>query len=165
MQPEIAKQVDNTFFLTMVISVFFLLLLTVAMIYFVISYRRKKHPVSENITGSTTLEILWTIIPLALVLIIFFNSWSGFKLMREVPSDAMTVKVTASMWRWAFEYPNGKKSDTLLYVPVGKNIKLELISMDVNHSFIFHTSGLKKMLFPEGQITCGFRLQKQAAMI
>lgn len=135
MQPEIAKQVDNAFILIVAVSVFFLLLVTVFMIYFVIRYRKKKHPISENITGNTTLEILWTIIPLALVLVIFFYSWSGFKLMREVPSDAMTVKVTASMWRWAFEYPNGKKSDTLLYIPVGKNIKLELTSTDVNHSF------------------------------
>jgi len=144
----IVEKVDNEFILVVAISVFFLLLVSVAMIYFVIRYRKSKNPVSSNITGNTTLEVLWTIIPLALVLLIFYYGWAGFKTMRDVPSDAMTVKVTARMWRWSFEYPNKKQSDSVLYVPLNKPIKCEIQSVDVNHSLYMPAFRIKEDAIP-----------------
>ena len=145
---RIVEQTDNIFIFIVAISVFFLLLVTGAMIYFVIRYRAKKHPQSENITGSTTLEILWTVIPLILVLMMFFYGWEGFKNMRNVPVDAMVVKVTARMWYWSFTYENNKKCDTLLVLPVGKNVKFELQSVDVNHSFYLPAFRVKEDVIP-----------------
>jgi cytochrome c oxidase subunit 2 len=118
------------------------------MIYFVIRYRAKKHPQSANITGSTTLEILWTVIPLILVLMMFFYGWEGFQQMRNVPADAMVVKVTGRMWYWTYTFENGKKSDTLLVLPVGKNVKFELESVDVNHSFYLPAFRTKEDVIP-----------------
>ena len=112
MNNPIVQEVDNEFILIVAISVFFLLLITVAMIYFVIRYRKSRNPVASNITGNTTLEVLWTVIPLALVMLIFYYGWAGFKTMRDTPEDAMTVKVTARMWRWSFEYSNGNQATT-----------------------------------------------------
>jgi cytochrome c oxidase subunit 2 len=148
MNNPIVQQVDNEFIFIVAISVFFLLLITVAMIYFVIRYRKSKNPVASNITGNTTLEVLWTVIPLVLVLLIFYYGWAGFKTMRDIPPDALTVKVTARMWRWSFEYPNGKQSDSLLYVPVGKPIKCEIRSLDVNHSFYIPAYRTKEDAIP-----------------
>jgi cytochrome c oxidase subunit 2 len=148
MNNPIVQQVDNEFILTVAISVFFLLLITVAMIYFVIRYRKSKNPVASNITGNTTLEVLWTIIPLALCLLIFYYGWAGFKTMRNVPSDALTIKVTARMWRWSFEYPNKKQSDSLLYVPLNKPIKCEIQSLDVNHSLYMPAYRIKEDAIP-----------------
>ena len=74
MRPNIVDQVDQTFWLIMGISIILLALITVVMIYFVYKYNRKRHPVAENIEGNTTLEIVWTIIPVILVLIMFFVS-------------------------------------------------------------------------------------------
>ncbi|MGH2574700.1 MAG: cytochrome c oxidase subunit II, partial [Ignavibacteria bacterium] len=148
MEPRIVTEVDNIFILIVSISVFFLLLITVAMIYFVIRYRKKKHPVAENITGNTTLEIVWTVIPLILVMLIFYYGWVGFKTMRNVPPDAMTVKVTGKMWLWSFEYENTKKSDSLLYVPVGRPIKMEINSADVIHSFYLAAFRIKEDAIP-----------------
>lgn len=108
MRPNIVDQVDQTFWLIMGISIILLALITVVMIYFVYKYNRKRHPVAENIEGNTTLEIVWTIIPVILVLIMFFVSWAGFKNMRDVPKDAMVVSVTGQMWKWTFEYDNKK---------------------------------------------------------
>jgi len=144
----IVQEVDNAFILIVAISVFFLLLVTVAMIYFVIRYRKSKNPVASNITGSTTLEVLWTVIPLALVLLIFWYGWVGFKTMRNVPPDAMTVKVTARMWQWSFEYDNKKQSDSILYVPLNKPIKMEISSIDVNHSFYIPAYRVKEDAIP-----------------
>ncbi len=148
MDNQIVNQVDNVFILIVSISVFFLLLVTVFMIYFVIRYRKKRNPESSNITGNTTLEVVWTVIPTILVLIIFWYGWSGFKTMRNVPADAMVITVTGRMWMWSFEYDNKKKSDTTLYVPLGKPIKMEIKSVDVNHSFYIPAFRVKEDAIP-----------------
>lgn len=148
MNNPIVEQVDNEFILIVAISVFFLLLVTVAMIYFVIRYRKSKNPVSSQITGNTTLEVVWTVIPLALVLLIFWFGWAGFKTMRDVPPDAMKVKVTARMWRWSFEYENKKQTDSVLYVPLNKPVKIEIQSVDVNHSFYIPAYRIKEDAIP-----------------
>lgn len=147
MRPNIVDQVDQTFWLIMGISIILLALITVVMIYFVYKYNRKRHPVAENIEGNTTLEIVWTIIPVILVLIMFFVSWSGFKNMRDVPKDAMVVSVTGQMWKWTFEYDNKKKSDTL-FLPANTNVKFDIKSVDVNHSFFLPAFRTKEDAIP-----------------
>jgi cytochrome c oxidase subunit II len=145
----IVELVDDSFIFIIAISVVLLLGITVAMIYFVFRYSEKNNPKpDQSITGSTTLEILWTVIPLLLVLAMFFYGYAGFKDMRNVPPNAMVVKVTGKMWFWHFEYPNKKTSDTLLYLPVGKDVKFELESVDVNHSFYVPAFRVKEDCIP-----------------
>jgi len=145
---HVIELTDNIFIFIVAISVFFLLLITAAMVYFVVRYRAKRNPNPSNITGNTTLEILWTVIPLILVLMMFFYGWEGFKEMRNVPADAMVVKVTARMWYWSFEYENKMKSDTLLVLPANRNVKFELNSVDVNHSFYLPAYRMKEDVIP-----------------
>jgi cytochrome c oxidase subunit 2 len=147
MRQNFSIQVDQTFILIISISVVLLLIVTIAMIYFVIRYSKKRNPVATDITGNTKLEIIWTLIPTILVLIMFWSSYSGFKLMRNAPSDAMTINVTGQMWKWTFEYENGKKADTL-YVPLGKAIKMVIKSIDVNHSFFLPHFRVKEDAIP-----------------
>jgi len=66
-----AKDVDFAFLFTLVVSVFFLVLITGLMIYFVIKYNRKRNPKATNVHSNMGLEIAWTIIPTILVLIMF----------------------------------------------------------------------------------------------
>jgi len=147
MKQTITQSVDTTFLIIVGISVFFLALITFAMFYFMYKYSRKKNPVATDITGNTSLEILWTVIPSILVMVMFFYGYAGFKQMRNAPADAMTVKVTGRMWVWNFEYDNGVKSDTL-FVPTGKPVKLELNSADVNHSFYIPAFRIKEDAVP-----------------
>ncbi|HMS64105.1 MAG TPA: cytochrome c oxidase subunit II [Ignavibacteria bacterium] len=147
MRPNIVDQVDFTFWFIMGISIVLLVIITVVMLYFVYKYNRKRHPVPENIEGNTTVEVIWTVIPLILVLIMFFISWGGFKNMRDVPADAMVVSVTGQMWKWSFEYDNKKKSDTL-FLPANKNVKFEIKSVDVNHSFFLPAFRTKEDAIP-----------------
>jgi cytochrome c oxidase subunit 2 len=134
MRPNIVDQVDFTFWFIMGISIVLLLFITIVMLYFVYKYNRKRHPVAENIEGNTTVEVIWTVVPLLLVLVMFYISWGGFKNMRDYPPDAMIVKVTGQMWKWSFEYDNKKKSDTL-FLPANTNVKFDINSVDVIHSF------------------------------
>lgn len=147
MRPNIAQQVDESFYIIMGISVILLMVITAAMLYFLYKYNAKRHPVAENIEGNTTVEIVWTVIPVILVLFMFYISWTGFKNMRDVPKDAMVVKVNGQMWKWSFEYDNKKKSDTL-YLPVNKNVKFEITATDVNHSFYLPQFRVKEDAVP-----------------
>jgi len=150
-----ANSVDGTFLFTLIVSVFFLVLITVLMIFFVIKYSRKRNPKGTNIHGNMGLEIAWTGIPTILVLIMFWYGWQGYKEMVNVPEDAMPIDVTAQMWKWSFKYEDGKTTDSL-YVPVNTPIKLILHSNDVNHSFFIPAFRLKKDVFPNRERVAWF---------
>jgi len=152
------EAVNNIFLFIVAVSVILLLLVTFLMIFFAVKYRRKKHPESEPVKQNTWLEIVWTLIPLILVLGMFFYGYEGFKLMRSVPEDAMVVKVTGRMWNWSFEYANGKRTDKL-YVPIGKNIKLEMRALDVLHSLYIPTFRIKEDLVPGKETYLWFKPQ------
>ncbi len=138
-----ADSVDFAMLFIVGVSVFFLVGIVIAMIYFVIRYSRKRNPVATQIHGNTALEIVWIIIPFLITMAMFWLGWKDYSDMRKSADAAMTIKVTGQMWKWTFEYPNGKKADTL-YVPVDKTIKLELKSMDVNHAFFIPAFRIKE---------------------
>lgn len=148
MRPNIISQTDSTMMFIIGSSIILLLLVTVAMIYFCIKYSRKKHPVAENIQGNTTLEVTWTVLPTILVMVMFFYGYMGFKNLRDIPADAYTIKVSGQMWKWTFEYPDVKKKSDTLYVPAGKNIRMEITSNDVNHSFYIPSQRVKEDAVP-----------------
>jgi len=150
-----ANSVDGTFLFTLIVSVFFLVLITVLMIFFVIKYSRKRNPKATNIHGNMFLEIAWTGIPTILVLIMFWYGWQGYKEMVNVPENALPIDVTAQMWKWNFKYEDGKTTDSL-YVPVNTPIKLTLHSNDVNHSFFIPAFRLKKDVFPNRERVAWF---------
>ncbi|MBS4033717.1 MAG: cytochrome c oxidase subunit II [Ignavibacterium sp.] len=142
-----AHSVDSVFLFTLIVSVFFLVLITFLMIFFVIKYNRKRNPKATNIEGHVGLEILWTAIPTVLVLIMFWYGWIGYKEMEDIPDDALTVDVTAMMWNWKFKYENGRETDSL-YVPVNTPVALNLRSSDVNHAFYIPAFRIKKDVYP-----------------
>ena len=142
-----AENVDNVFILILVISLVLLVGITGLMIYFVIRYNSKRNPNPTDIHGHALLEILWTVIPTLLVLGMFYFGWINFRDMRDVPEDALEINVTAQMWAWAYHYENGASADTL-YVPVNQNIKLNLHSRDVLHSYYIPAFRLKFDVVP-----------------
>ena len=142
-----ARHVDATFAVILAIEVCLLFMVTVTMIFFVIRYRKKKNPRSENIEGGMLLEIAWTAIPTIIVLIMFSIGLKSFIQIRKVPEGAMPVQVTARQWSWQFTYANGKQSSTLT-VPLGKPVKLVLRSQDVLHCLYVPAFRIKEDCVP-----------------
>ena len=128
------QTVDSVMIFIISVSVVLLLSITATMIYFVFKFNRKKGHKPVDIHGSLILETIWFVIPLILAMTMFYYGFIGFKELKTIPEDTFEVNVTARMWNWEFNYENGKKTDSL-YVPIGKTIKLNMISADVNHSF------------------------------
>jgi len=144
-----AEGVDLSLYIIAGISVFFLVGITAVMIFFVIRYSRKRNPKAANIDGSNTLEVIWTVIPTILVMIMFYYGWMGFKPMREVPDNAMVIDAYGQMWKFSFQYPDGKITDSLV-VPVDQPVKLRLNSRDVIHSFYILAFRIKEDMVPGG---------------
>lgn len=142
-----ADGVDLSLYIIVGISIFFLFAITAIMIYFVFRYNKKRNPKASNIEGSHTLEIIWTAVPLLLVMVMFYFGWTGYKPMRQVPDNALEITAYGQMWKFSFEYPDGRITDSLV-VPIGKAVKLKLFSRDVLHSLFIPAFRLKEDMVP-----------------
>jgi cytochrome c oxidase subunit II len=148
--------VDSTFIYILVFSLLLFFAIVFLMLYFLIRYRKARNPRPTEIEGHTGLELLWILLSTLLVLTMFFYGLAGFRFLRRAPADSLPVKVTARQWSWLFEYPNGLKSVELI-APLGRNIRLELRSEDVIHSFYLPAFRIKQDAVPGMTTRAWFR--------
>ena len=142
-----AGTVDNAMIYVTLIYVIMLLLITVAMIYFVIKYNAKRNPIPTPYHGNVAIEVIWIVIPTILVMTMFFYGYRDFAELRNTKEQDIEISVTAKMWDWDFEYENGTKSDTL-YIPVNKTVRFNITSVDVLHSFYIPGFRIKEDAVP-----------------
>ncbi len=126
--------VDRTFYFIIGFSFLFLFAITLVMIYFVIRYRRSKHPIPSDIRGNMALEIAWITIPTVIAMFMFISGWQSYTGLRNVPEGAMEIEVMGQSFSWIFVYDNDKETENEIVVPVNKPVKLNITSMDVIHS-------------------------------
>lgn len=153
------SEVDSAFLFIFGVALFFLFAITAVLIYYIIRYRQSKNPKATHIEGSTKLEIIWTVVPTILVLVMFSYGWSGWKSQTEIPDDAIPVKAIARMWSFAFEYENGLVTDTLI-VPKDRAIKLDLEAQDVIHSIYIPAFRLKQDMVPGKKSSIWFESER-----
>jgi cytochrome c oxidase subunit II len=144
---NLAKGVDFTFIFIFSIAALFIVAITAFLIYILIRFSRKREKNPRQFTGNMTLEIIWTVIPLIIVLAMFYVGLIGFSPMRKVPADAMNITAIGQMWRWEFDYGDNRISNDLV-VPFNKDVKLNLVSKDVNHSLFIPAFRLKEDVVP-----------------
>ncbi len=140
-------KVDEAFFYIVGISVVLLVIVTIVMLVFVIKFNSKRHPDPEEVKDSLWLEIVWTAVPTALALSMFYFGWVNFEFIRTPPKNAMIINVISRQWSWLFVYGNGRKSD-VLRVPLNKPVKLILMSEDVIHSLYIPAFRIKEDCVP-----------------
>jgi cytochrome c oxidase subunit 2 len=147
-----ARPIDNLFGLEFRVIAFLFALIVVFMLYSVIVFRRKPGDTSDaaHIEGNTKLEVVWTVAPLATVLVFaYLGGQSLAETLRPDP-QALEIKVIGQQWAWRFEYPKyGIVSDTLM-MPVNKQAVLKLSSNDVIHSFWVPEFRVKQDALPGG---------------
>ncbi|QEM69293.1 cytochrome c oxidase subunit II [Geobacter sp. FeAm09] len=140
--------IDPVFMFIFGASLVLLVGITAAMVFFVVRYHRSRAPEpTSRAAGNLWLEIVWSVLPTLLVLAMFYYGWAGYLALRNVPTGAMEVTATASMWSWSFAYPNGKTS-AKLYVPVNRPVRVELVSRDVIHGFYLPAFRVKRDVVP-----------------
>jgi cytochrome c oxidase subunit 2 len=143
-----AGAVDWLFYFILWISVFFFALIVALMVAFVIRYRRRPgvEP-GQSRSHNLLLEATWSIIPLILVMVIFFFGFEGYMKMRAVPAGSYEIGVVARKWSWSFEYPDGTVVPDL-HVPVDRAVRLRMRSEDVIHSLFIPAFRVKMDVVP-----------------
>ena len=105
----IAPYADALYFFLLLITVVGLTFVGCLIFGFAIRYRKERHPVAIQVEGSTLLEATWTIIPLALFLIVFV--WGALLYFRiyNPPTNAMNIYIVGKQWMWKAEHPGGQQ--------------------------------------------------------
>jgi cytochrome c oxidase subunit II len=131
-----AGRVDNLYFFMLAVTAFFSVLIAVLVVSLAFKYRRRQaDEVGANIHGSTALEVVWTVIPLGIAMVMFVWGVSVYFALAQPPADAMEVYVIGKRWMWKAQHLTGQREINELHVPVGQPVKLLIASEDVIHSY------------------------------
>ncbi|MFN3931911.1 MAG: cytochrome c oxidase subunit II [Brevundimonas sp.] len=170
----------------MPIITFICLLVLGLLIWIVVRYNKKSNPVPAKWSHNTLVEVIWTVVP---VLILVFISLFSFRLLfayHDMPEPDLTVKVTGNQWNWAYEYPDQGvpeyisnmlpeeevaqrgmphslyrlAADEPMVVPVGANVRLLVTAADVIHAVALPAFGLKTDAVPGRVNETWFRAER-----
>lgn len=145
----LAPNIDNLFwFITFVNAIFFFLIAGLVVV-FVKRYRRRgPDEITPHITHNQKLEIAWSVIPLFILIGIFFWGLHGFLRAQVAPANSLEIQVRAKKWVWEFEYPDGMRSLNEIHVPINRPVRLVMNSEDVLHSFFVPAFRAKMDILP-----------------
>jgi cytochrome c oxidase subunit II len=131
------------------------LLVSGLVLWSIVRYRRRDDELPKQIHGDNRLELLWTLLPTVLVAVLIFATVQAQnKVLQERSPDAVQLKVTGFQWSWQFAYQGGvtvigqPKQRPTMVVPVGRPIQIELVSVDVVHSFYVPRTLFKRQAIP-----------------
>jgi cytochrome c oxidase subunit II len=149
------------FWVTTAIAVFVLALLAII----IVRFNARAHPTPSRTTHNTPLEVMWTIIPVIILVAIAVPSFRLLFLELDVPKPDLTVKATGKQWYWSYAYPdNGNFEfdstfvadkdlkpgqprlltvDNEMVVPVNKIVHVLVTGADVIHSFTVPSFGIR----------------------
>jgi cytochrome c oxidase subunit 2 len=136
------------------------------LIYVMVRFNHRAHPVPTRTTHNPVIEVLWTVVPVLILVLIAIPSFKLMYYMDRVPDAAMTIKVTGHQWYWQYEYPDqgnisfnsnlvddSKRTaeqprllavDNPLVIPVGTNIRVQVAGTDVIHSWFVPSFGFQE---------------------
>jgi cytochrome c oxidase subunit II len=150
-------------FLLWLITAITLFVLALLVIVFV-RFNARANPVPSRTTHNTLVEVIWTLVPVVILVTIAVPSFKLLFLQQTIPPADLTVKATGKQWYWSYAYPDSKFEfdsimlkdserkpdqprllavDNDLVVPVNKVIRVQVIGSDVIHSFAVPSFGIK----------------------
>lgn len=156
-----APEVDHLLYFLVAVTVFFSLLIFFAIFYFAIKYRRRSHTdLPEAGHTGYALEILWSVIPFGLTMVMFTWGASVFFDMARPPADAIQIYAVGKQWMWKLEHMEGQREINELHIPVDRAVRLTMTSEDVIHSFFVPAFRAKQDVVPGKYSTVWFKATK-----
>ena len=154
-------KVDALYFYLSGVTLFFALLISAVLIFFVIRYRRRTpYEIPRPIAGSHKLETLWTIIPFVIAMTMFGWGAQVYFQQYKPPANAIEVYVVGKQWMWKLQHATGQREINQLHIPVGRKIKLIMTSEDVIHDFFVPAFRTKMDVVPGKYTTMWFEATK-----
>ena len=169
---SIAGHVDALYAFLVLISAFFSLLIAFLVVFFAIKYRHRPGEEGAHLAqpdshshgaGGMILEIVWSVIPLGLSMIMFAWGASIFFTESRPPADSMEIYVTGKQWMWKIQHMEGAREINELHIPINRDIKLTRTSEDVPHDFYIPAFRTKADVLPGKYVTEWFRPTKLGA--
>jgi cytochrome c oxidase subunit 2 len=158
---SVSPQVDLLYFFLVGMALFFTVLIFTLVIVFAVKYRRKSEDEQPKpMYGDMRLEILWSVIPLGIVLFVFAWGAHVYFQIARAPSNALQFNVVAKQWMWKFQHPTGQREINDLHIPVGQPVKLTMISEDVIHSLFVPAFRVKQDVLPGRHTSIWFQPTK-----
>ena len=147
------------------ITVFVLFLLA----YACIRFRASKNPVASTTSHNTTIEVIWTLVPCLILIVMAVPSFKVLYSQDEIPKADVTIKAIGYQWYWGYEYPDENivfdsymiadkdlkegqprllAVDNEVVVPVNKVVKVMITANDVLHAWALPSFGVKRDAVP-----------------
>jgi cytochrome c oxidase subunit II len=156
-----AAETDHLLYFLIAVAAFFTLLIFVSILYFAIRYRRRsEHELPPPVHGGMTLEILWTVIPLGLTMVMFTWGASIFFNESRPPDNALQIYAVGKQWMWKLQHMEGQREINELHIPLGRPIRITMTSEDVIHSFFVPAFRTKQDVVPGRYTTTWFEPTK-----
>ncbi len=153
--------VDALYFYLSGVTLFFTLLISAVLIFFVIRYRRRTpYEIPRPVAGSHKLETLWTIIPFIIAMTMFGWGAQVYFEQYKAPENAIEIYVVGKQWMWKLQHATGQREINQLHVPVGRKVKLIMTSEDVIHDFFVPAFRTKADVVPGRYTTLWFEATK-----
>lgn len=153
----LAPEVDHLLYFLLAISVFFTLLIFGAIFYFAIRYRRRSENELPHVAHTGyTLEIVWSVIPFGLTMVMFTWGAAIFFNASRPPNDAIQIYAVGKQWMWKLEHMEGQREINELHIPVGRPVRITMASEDVIHSFFIPAFRTKQDVVPGTYTTTWF---------
>jgi cytochrome c oxidase subunit II len=144
-----ASRVDNLYFFLIAITVFFSSLIALLVVVFAVKYRRRhQSEVGAAITGSVALELMWSIVPFGISMVIFAWGANVYFDIHRPPDDTLQIYAVGKRWMWKFQHIDGQREINELHVPVGRPVKVTATSEDVIHDLYFPAFRVKTDVIP-----------------
>ena len=154
-------KVDAVYFYLSGITLFFTLLISAILIFFVLRYRRRSpYEIPRPTAGSHKLETLWSVIPFLIAMTIFGWASKVYFEQYSPPQNAMEVYVVGKQWMWKVQPSTGQREINELHVPIGRKIKLIMTSEDAIHDFFVPAFRMKADVVPGKYTTQWFEATK-----
>jgi cytochrome c oxidase subunit 2 len=151
--------------LLLIVTTLITVVVLVLLVWVMVRFNQRVHPAPSRTTHRTSLEVAWTVIPIAILVFIAVPSFRLLFLEQNIPPADLTVKATGKQWYWSYGYPDQGKFefdslmiqdkdlkpdqprllsvDNEMVVPVNKVVRVQVTGSDVIHSFAVPSFGIK----------------------
>ena len=144
-----APRVDALYLFLVGLTAFMTILIAALVVIFMIKFKRRDpNSIGARIHGGMALEIIWSIIPLFIVLGIFVWATGIFFDIARPPAETMNIYATGKQWMWKFQHLDGQREINELHVPVGRKVKMIMTSEDVIHDLYVPAFRVKADVIP-----------------
>jgi cytochrome c oxidase subunit II len=156
----LASRTDAFMIFMLTVTGLITVMIFILILIFALRYRQSRNPVATQIEGSNALEATWTLIPFGIFIIMFIWGAGIYMTWAQPPPDAEEVFVVGKQWMWKFQHPEGQREIDQLHVPLGRAVRLTMISQDVIHSMFLPEFRVKQDVLPGRYTTTWFQTTK-----